>query len=96
MKQMQLYASRVTILALFCIFFTTNAFSQCSITSSNGWTANITITPIKVVPEFLTCPYYYHYELQYSLKVTFTGATTNRSLSCNLYFNCTGGTGGQP
>jgi len=82
----------VTIFA----FSSINAFSQCSVTSSNGWVANFKVTPIKIIPEFTSCPYYYHYEIQYNLSVTFTGSPTNRSLSCNLYFNCTGGTGIQP
>lgn len=70
--------------------------AQCTVTSSNGWTAKFTVTPISVIPEFSNCPWYYHYELRYSLKVEFSGSTSNRSISCNLYFNCTGGTGNQP
>ncbi len=70
--------------------------AQCSVTSSNGWTATFNIIPTAVIPEFTNCPWYYHYEIRYTMSVTFSGSTTNRSVSCNVYFNCTGGTGNQP
>lgn len=80
----------------FCLFVSLNTWSQCTITSSNGWTAEIDITPTAAIPEFVDCPWYYHYEVQFDYTVTFTGSTNNRSVSANLYFNCSGGTGGQP
>jgi hypothetical protein len=70
--------------------------AQCTVTSTNGWTATFNIIPTTVIPEFTNCPWYYHYEIRYTMSVTFSGAYTNRSISCNVYFNCTGGTGNQP
>lgn len=87
------------LIALLFVFFSNVNFSkaQCSVTSSNGWTVNINITPTAVIPEFATnCPWYYHYELRYNYTITFSGSTTGRSFSCNAYFTCSGGTGGNP
>lgn len=78
------------------IFYSTAFFSQCSIASSNGYTVTVGITPTQAIPEFTVCPWYYHYEVRYNYTITFTGSTTGRSFSANAYFNCTGGTGGQP
>ena len=84
------------LVALFLFFCSNAAYSQCSIVSSNGWTATVTITPTQAVPEFTNCQWYYHYEVRYTYNVTFTGSTTGRSINFNIYFNCSGGTGGQP
>lgn len=78
------------------LFMQLEVFAQCEITSSNGWTATIDVTPVDAVPSTMNCPWFYHYEVEFNYTVTFTGSTTNRSVSGNIYFNCTGGTGGQP
>lgn len=84
------------IVALFIFFFSNAAYSQCSVTSANGWVATVTVTPTTAVPEFTDCQWYYHYEVKYNYTVTFTGSTVGRSVNFNIYFNCSGGTGGQP
>lgn len=85
---------RSGILSLILLLFSFISQAQCSITSTNGWTVNVAIQPISVVPEFTNCPNYYHYELKYKYTITFSGSTSNRSFSANIYFTCTGGTGG--
>jgi hypothetical protein len=71
-----------------------NLFSQCNITSSNGWTVTVNITPKAIIPEFTNCPSYYHYEVRFDYTITFTGSTSGRNFNANAYFKCTGGTGG--
>jgi hypothetical protein len=96
MKKQFKMRSILWIFIYLALFSTEKSDAQCSVTSSNGWTATFNIIPTAVIPEFTNCPWYYHYEIRYTMSVTFTGSTTNRSISCNVYFNCTGGTGNQP
>lgn len=84
------------LLAWLLLMYAGTLSSQCTIVSTNGWTATITITPTAAVPEFTNCQWYYHYEVRYSYTVTFSGSTSGRSLSMNAYFTCSGGTGGNP
>lgn len=81
-------------LLLFFTFIQKTGNSQCNITSTNGWSVAVTITPLSVVPEFNVCPNYYHYEIRYQYSVIFSGSNTGRSFSTNIYFTCSGGTGG--
>lgn len=85
---------RLVLVFIATLFLSSLSKAQCAITSTNGWTVNVAVQPISVVPEFTNCPNYYHYELKYKYTVTFTGSTSNRSFSANLYFTCSGGTGG--
>ncbi len=80
---------------LFCVwaFFT---HAQCTVTSSNGWTATINVTPVDAIPSTTNCPWFYHYEVQFNYSVSFSGSTANRSVSGQVYFTCTGGSGGSP
>ncbi len=80
--------------SLFILLNFNTANAQCSVVSTNGWVATFSITPTAVVPEFTSCPNYYHYEIRYNYSVTFTGSTSGRSVSANIYFTCSGGTGG--
>jgi hypothetical protein len=89
------YLKTITLF-LFYFFPSENAFSQCNVTSSNGWTATFNVTPTAVIPSTTNCQWSYNYDIRFDLKVTFSGSTTGRSVSGNLYFNCTGGSGGQP
>lgn len=89
---MKLYVSLLVLFLMSALC----AKGQGQITSSHGWTATIEITPVNVVTQSANCPWYYHYEIQFDYNVTFTGATNNRFFAANIYFNCTGGSGGEP
>lgn len=86
----------IIILAFLLIIASYNGYGQCSVGSSNGWVANFDITTTGVTPSTTNCPWSYHYEINYDYKVTFTGSSSSRSISGNLYFTCSGGTGGNP
>lgn len=81
---------------LFCLLWCHEARSQCNVVSSHGWVASLDVTTTAVIPEFLDCPWYYHYEIRFIYDVTFSGSASNRSVSGNIYFMCSGGSGGNP
>lgn len=78
------------------LYFCTPSFGQTIITSTEGWTAQITISPTGVIPTTTNCPWSYNYEIRYAIKVVFSGSSNNRQLNFNTYFNCSGGSGNEP
>lgn len=88
------------LLALVCILLqlslVNKSTAQCSVVSSHGWTATITLTPVDVVPSTTNCPWSYNYDVEFNYDVVFTGSASNRSITAQVYFNCTGGSGGTP
>ena len=70
-------------------------YGQCSITSTNGYTVEISVTPQAIVAP-ATCPFGYNYNVQMSYQINFTGPapasmyTLQGFLTCNqgdLFFN---------
>lgn len=102
--------SRSTFLQLFLLVFVLNtqAQSPCNVTvsSNNGYSVNIRILPVSIVPSSQTCPYGYNYNVALNYTVTFTGSnipsalhTLQGNITCNvnqsLFFSLplNGGTG---
>jgi hypothetical protein len=84
------------LLFLVCWLSVQAGMAQGEITSSHGWTATVEITPVNVVPHTLNCPWFYHYNVEFDYQINFSGAEANRRFSAQVYFQCDGGTGGEP
>ncbi|HAS45505.1 MAG TPA: hypothetical protein DCS93_33785 [Microscillaceae bacterium] len=71
------------------------AYGQCSVTSTDGYTVEISVTPEAIVAP-TTCPFGYNYNVRMSYQINFTGSapgsvyTLQGHLTCNqgdLFFN---------
>ncbi len=95
-KSVSIYPRTALLFFAFFFFLRSDSIAQCSVTSSNGWVATFSVTPTAVIPSTTNCQWSYNYDIKFNLKVTFTGSTSGRSVSGNLYFTCSGGSGGTP
>lgn len=69
-----------SVILLCAILNVTPAFSQGSVTSSNGYTVNIVVMPKAIVPTSSSCLYGYNYNVRLDYSVTITGSNRPSSL----------------
>ncbi|MFT3885798.1 MAG: T9SS type A sorting domain-containing protein [Flavobacteriales bacterium] len=56
------------------------AAAQCSVASTTGYTVNMTVRPLAIVPSNNTCQYGYNYDVRLSYAITFSGTNIPSSL----------------
>lgn len=56
------------------------AFSQCSVTSANGYTVHLSVYPQAIVPASMSCPGGYNYRVRMGYTITFSGSNIPSSL----------------
>lgn len=67
------------------------SWAQCSATSTDGYTVNVTIQPTSLVPSATSCQYGYNYNIRFDYTVTFTGSNIPSSLyTLQTTFTCAG------
>ena len=89
---------KIFLVFLLVLLFNKSLFSQCgiSVTSTNGWTADISyaVTGI-VVTTGATCQWYYQYGAVVTYTVNFSGSSTSRSITLqNMCVGCKDGAHG--
>lgn len=77
---------KLLLLALFALIYQ-YVWSQCTITSSNG-SVVVSLTPKKIIPATLVCPFGYDYKVEIGYDITFVGTPTLYFLNGNI--NCGG------
>lgn len=70
----------LTITLAFAALWPDMATSQATISSSTGYTVNISIQPISIVPSSYSCQYGYNYNVTLHYVVTFSGSNIPASL----------------
>ncbi len=71
------------------LLFATPSRAQVTVTSSNGYSVYIAVTPTAIVSHTANCPLSYHYDITYSYNVTFSGNNIPSNLYTLVgYFTC--------
>jgi hypothetical protein len=78
------------IINLFCIFY---SVAQCTIISTCGYTVEVSVTPISIVPSSPSCPWGYNYNVTFNYSITVTGSNTcyNGNIGIQPQIFCNGG-----
>lgn len=87
---------RVVLIVVLCVILQNVVVAQCSVSSSDGYTVNISLEPVGIVAPS-SCPWGYNYNVEVSYNITYTGTppanlyTLQGYLTCgsssNLYFD---------
>jgi hypothetical protein len=78
------------VINLFCTFY---SVAQCIINSTCGYTVEVSITPISIVPSSTSCPYGYNYNVTFDYSIIVTGINTcfNGNIGIQPQIFCNGG-----
>ena len=81
------------ILTTFLLIFSFNAVAQCNINSTCGYTVQVSITPIAIIPSTLTCPWGYNYNVTFNYTIIVSGINTcwNGNIGVQPQIFCNGG-----
>jgi hypothetical protein len=66
--------------SLLVLAFSTTASSQISVQSSKGYSVNINVTPVEIIPSSNTCTWGYNYNLKVNYTVTITGKNAPKKM----------------
>lgn len=66
----------ISMLFIVCLN-STSSFAQCTINSTSGYTVQISVTPLAIIPSSANCVNGYNYNVQFSYSITVTGINTS-------------------
>lgn len=82
-------ALAASLLLLLLVVQVNQVQAQCSATSTDGYTVNVTIRPTSLVPSSTSCQYGYNYNIRFHYEVTFTGPNAPANLyTLQATFTC--------
>jgi hypothetical protein len=70
-----------------------NAVAQCTINGTCGYTVQVSITPIAIIPSALACPFGYNYNVTFNYTIIVSGINTcwNGNIGVQPQIFCNGG-----
>lgn len=82
---------RPLIVFLLVFVAITASRAQCAVTSTDGYTVHISVTPVAIIPSTMSCSGGYNYDVRYTYTVSFTGTNIPSSLwNFHVFFTCAG------